>query len=271
MRNHVKFLFRIVSMALLMLGISSFQSGTSSQTATEQNTPIPNERNSFLEADAEPRPQGRWSLVSGPDLRLLRDHSLPVVMSGVRNIIGRGPRWGGFLKITGATINNRSEKAVSRARIAWFISHVQNRTLVNRDSILLEGETPLFDVSIPAHTRIDNIEIPIIHFMRIARPLMRDGTFNGDFAIMFRVSEVQFDDGSVWREEQTAARLKPLNPNATHPQTSGESCLEMRRIRSDPPFVECFNLKLRAGLSPEIPPDRQTQFRFQPHSREARS
>ena len=57
------------------------------------------------------------------------------------------PQLRGLFRITEAGFRNNTEKTVTALRVAWAVTTASERTLQNTDSILVQGETPLFDVS----------------------------------------------------------------------------------------------------------------------------
>lgn len=138
--------------------------------------------------------QGPWGVGPGFDNSQLNDPSVPLVVKGV-NMISGDPttRFIGLVKLQGADLENRGARAASRVRLRW--------ALVDRDEpdkILLEGVTAPFDARVGARESLKT-DTPPIFFNRIVQPLLVEGQLQGKFTIVVGVSEVAFEDGSVWR------------------------------------------------------------------------
>ncbi|HEX8421869.1 MAG TPA: hypothetical protein VF634_00565, partial [Pyrinomonadaceae bacterium] len=68
-----------------------------------------------------------------------------------------------------------------------------------------EGVTTLFETEIAAHG-IAKLDSTVVDFLAEAKPLLRKGRLNGDYVIKVRVVEVEFVDGSMWREQESTAK-----------------------------------------------------------------
>ncbi len=140
------------------------------------------------------KPPGLWGVGPGFDNSQLNDPSVPVVVKGI-NMVSGDPttRFIGLVKLQGADLENRGAKATSRVQLRW--------ALVNRDEpekVLLEGVTPYFDARVGAGESLKT-DTPPIFFNRIVQPLLVEGRLEGRFDLRVGVSEVAFEDGSVWR------------------------------------------------------------------------
>ncbi|MCA1591186.1 MAG: putative metal-binding motif-containing protein [Acidobacteria bacterium] len=215
LRNKILLCTSLLALStILALGISRSQraAGTQGSMAVRQDKAPPTERNSF----SEEKPLGRWSIAAVPDVRQGQDTVTPVVISGISSLAGKD-KWAGMLKVIQVKLTNRSPKTLTAVRLGWVIITAEDREARKPDRLakLLEGYTPLFDVILPGgETR--RVDSPVINFIKEARPLIKNGALTGDFYLKVRVSEAQFEDGSIWQEGETAAFLKtafrPLTP-----------------------------------------------------------
>ena len=84
---------------------------------------------------------------------------------------------------------------------------------------MVEGETPLFAVNVFSN-RQKKYDSPIINFIKEVKPLIKNGSLNGDYFINVRAVEATFEDDSTWREGESVAFLKagfrPLFTQSTH-------------------------------------------------------
>jgi hypothetical protein len=60
-----------------------------------------------------------------------------------------------------------------------------------------------------------------LDFVKEAKSLVKAGTLNGNYFVRIRVSEVQFEDGSVWKEDAARAVSKQAHRVAPKPPQSG--------------------------------------------------
>ena len=103
--------------------------------------------------------------------------------------------------IQSVTVSNRSSKAVSKVKLGWIIISKEDRNArKNQEAALVKGHTLLFDAEWDSQTS-SKIKSVYLDFVKEAQSLLKSGALNGDFFIRIRVSEVHFEDGSLWREE----------------------------------------------------------------------
>jgi hypothetical protein len=178
------------------------QSGRSDTGKANQDQEAITEKNSF----SKQGPGGKWSLHTVFDFAQIDDSSVPVAIVKIIKFLGH-KQWRN-VKFTGLTLDNRSIRSVKAVQIRWIITSERDR-----EAILLQGLTPLFEARIPAHEQRD-VEPPIIDFAAVTKPLQKKGTLNGEFTIRLKVSEVHFEDGFVWKEEPQA-KANRISPNRT--------------------------------------------------------
>jgi hypothetical protein len=77
------------------------------------------------------------------------------------------------------------------------------------EKILLEDSFPLVNVSV-APDAYQVVEIQTLHPGRMLKALAKKGELYGDFGVRMGVQEARFADGSLWRRQESAARLKSL-------------------------------------------------------------
>ena len=156
-------------------------------------------------------PKGSWSVSAIPELGQATDTTTPVVVSGLSSLFGK-KEWGGFLKVIGVKLTNRSPAAVAAVRLGWLIVTEQDRLALKPDAEAkqAEGATPLFETEIAARGA-KKLDSPGIDFLEEAKPLLKKGMLNGEYVIKVRVVEVEFADGSHWREQDGAAKTGAAN------------------------------------------------------------
>lgn len=96
--------------------------------------------------------------------------------------------------VIGVMLKNNSESLVSAVKLGWSFSTGQ--AVANS---LKQGETPLIA---PSGTlspgKYKELIFPIVNFAEVAAPFVRKGSLDGDYLIEVRVTEVQFEDGTIW-------------------------------------------------------------------------
>lgn len=107
--------------------------------------------------------------------------------------------------IESIVLKNRTSKTIKAFKLGWIIMSAEDhRAGKNREAALLEGGTDLIE---PGFTNFGGRTKPFyLEVLKAAKPLVKDGTLNGTFAIRIRLTEVQFQDGSIWIEGQPVAR-----------------------------------------------------------------
>ena len=142
-------------------------------------------------AEDQPLPRGSWTVGFHPYLRAGYD-KMPVVVSSVTSKLAGGA------SVTGVGLVNRSGNPVSAVRLSWYLS-----TEEAPNSVLLHGQTPLVAPSggFPAGAKYQ-MEFPVVSFAKIYKPLLKEGVLRGNFRIEIGVTEIVYEDGSVWAGSQ---------------------------------------------------------------------
>jgi hypothetical protein len=160
-----------------------------------RGTPLPENAYHFSEAT----PAGDW--VAQPDIDIFQSNNpdIPVVIAGVRSYVGKG-NWRKQLMLENVVLKNRTPQAVKAVRFAWIIiTEEDHNARKNREAAVAQGFAPLVDVELPAHGMRRDIAL-YIDFVKAAKSLMKDGALTGTFFLRARISEVHFEDGSIWTE-----------------------------------------------------------------------
>ena len=176
----------------------------------ELNTKKPTPENRYFFTD--PTPFGEWTarVETDPDQRV--DLYAPVAVASIRSYAGKG-QWGRQLMIESISLKNRTIGKISGVKVAWIILGKESRNARrNRDAALVENSTTLLPQEWDrTFLRLSSI---YIDFVKEARRLIKGGALSGDFYIRLRVSEVQFADGSNWRENDRLALRKAVFAHA---------------------------------------------------------
>lgn len=125
---------------------------------------------------------GRWTLSAGPYFGPGHE-SLPVDVYSVTTNADRGHT------VTQVKLNNRTAKDAVAVNLHWYLRDGDSGRL------LLEGDTPLIELALPAGQR-RTLEYPVISFGRIARSLLKERDFSGNFRIEVVAGQVVYADGS---------------------------------------------------------------------------
>ena len=146
---------------------------------------------------------GKWFLATGVDTKQAFDSSVPVIVSGILTVYGRGKHLG-RIKILNVVIENRSQKVLQSVQLRWTIANFDEP-----DTALLEGVTPFIPARIePFNSPFLLEQLEPLYFNKIVRPLLRDGELNSHVIIRVGVQEARFADGTVWQRTPQAALLK---------------------------------------------------------------
>jgi hypothetical protein len=151
-------------------------------------------------------PGGNWSVSVVPDSDQSSDPAIPVAVDATRSFIGKGQYRG--VKVTGATIRNRSANPVRAMRLKWMLCTLNEA----RDQILIlnQGQTEVFTAAIPGGGE-KALDFPIANFAKIADSLVKDGALTGEFRIFVGVSEVKFDNGLFWKDEEKESSQRSVS------------------------------------------------------------
>jgi hypothetical protein len=163
-------------------------------------------------------PSGNWSAQADIDLSQTNDPNVPVVIAGLRSYAGKG-NWQKQLMIQSVILKNNTPNTVRSVKLGWIILTEKDRNArKNQEAALTKGYTTLLD---PEWTKgsFKRLKSLYLDFVKEARPLIKSGVLSGEFFIRVRVSEVLFEDGSVWREGDLLASGKRVFSH-TRPRTS---------------------------------------------------
>lgn len=159
-----------------------------------------------LKVKGQKKPGGAWNLSIALDKEQFYDDSVPVAVSTVQTMSGKG-KYAGVVKIKRLEITNRRAKAVNSVQFRWRITKLDDPS-----KVLLEGTTVFVNFWAEADsTKV--VEIPTIYPVYLFNPLAKNGELNGQFMLMIGVQEARFTDGSFWRRLETAAYLNLLVGN----------------------------------------------------------
>ena len=158
---------------------------------------------------SESTPFGTWSARVEMDQTQSPDPYVPVVVASLRSYAGKG-HWGKQLMIESVRLKNRTDRTVSAVKLGWIILSKESRLAgKNLEAALVKGNTKLLHQEWTNNRPFKHVKTLFIDFVKESRPLIRSGALSGDLYLRLRVSEVRFDDGSTWREnDQLALRQK---------------------------------------------------------------
>jgi len=202
---------------LAVLGINirhtDFVSAQETKDSKKEQRPKP--ENNYLFSESPPL--GDWLFESADmDIAQTHDPNNPVVIAGIRSYVGKG-NWRKHLMIESIVLKNRTSKTIRAFKLGWLIMSAEDhRAGKNREAALLEGETDFIQ---PSFTNFGGRTKPFyLEVLKAAKPLIKNGVLNGTFAIRIRLTQVQFEDGSIWIEGQPVARrLKYSHYNRAGP------------------------------------------------------
>lgn len=166
------------------------------KSAAQEKTPSP--ANNYL--FSETTPSGDWLAQAEFDMFQTTDPNTPVVIAAIRSYIGKGD-FRKHLMIESVVLKNRTAKAIRGFKLGWIIITEEDRKAgKNREAALTEGTTGLLfsDVEAQGSKRVEPF---YIEFLKKAKPLIKNGALSGTLFIRIRVSEIHFEDGSIWRED----------------------------------------------------------------------
>jgi len=140
-------------------------------------------------ADSQPGasgslPPGSWSLAFTPTVK-----PGPVVdVYRLSTSVERG------LGVTKVSLQNRSDRTVTAVRLEWRLFAKEDPS-----NTLLSGETPLLGVVL-RKTERRVVEVPVVSFAEIYKPLLTDGKVQGAFNIEVAATRAVFGDASEWHQ-----------------------------------------------------------------------
>lgn len=140
----------------------------------------------------EAAPRGSWKIAARGDLDQELVDDAPVVVDHVQSLLGNG-KWMNLI-VRAVGVRNKARQPLKEVRFKWVLSTEEAPSV-------LQGYTPSFGVRTPSNGRQEVELPPIINFVKLSRPLIKNGSLDGDFLLSLRVSEVTFEDGSTWEDE----------------------------------------------------------------------
>jgi len=201
-------LFLLTSLMALGLGQSHVKNSNKNMVENGSKKQLADYGQYFTEEG----PKGRWVVAAAIDVNQRADDKAPVVIDGVRSLLGQGKLVD--LIVKRVTLINRTSKSVREITLGWRLITDQKQ-----DVAILEGSTPSFAVSIFRMTK-QYVEPPPIDFAKLVKPLADRGAINGNFWLKLRVNEVRFTDGSVWKDQGDAKFINASYSPAALVQTS---------------------------------------------------
>lgn len=147
-----------------------------------------------------PTPSGNWGVAAAADMTQSDNANMPVVCSGVQSLLITGKVVN--LVVRKVKLENRSRTPIKEVKLEWQLT-----TDEEQGPVLLQGNTAFFDAFLPAFAR-RKVDAPGINFAEIVKPLLKDGTIDGQFLIKLRVSEVRFVDNTAWKDRGTSGFIK---------------------------------------------------------------
>lgn len=140
-------------------------------------------------------PGGRWGVGY-----LMETKEAPVMVVGVTGFGGRRRESGlGGLSVTCAEVRNKTARAVTEVRLSWALFDGATQAVV------LRGDLPPAAARLAPGERLA-LDFDDILFSEISRPLVRDGTLEGSYRWVFRVSAFVYEDGTRWEEEPASLK-----------------------------------------------------------------
>jgi hypothetical protein len=171
--------------------------GRRNQIPPEFNNPDPEKEfddDDLKVKEKKKKPAGKWDMSIGIDKEQFYNDSVPVAVSIVQTVSGKG-KYAGVVKVKRLEIKNRSAKAVNSVQLKWKIFNLDDPA-----KVLLEGTTPFVNLWAEANSA-KVVVIPTIYPVYLFNPLAKDGELNGEFKLMIGVQEAHFEDGSLWRRQ----------------------------------------------------------------------
>lgn len=208
----------IAGFALLMVRTSR-SNAISLQDSTNKAAPHPDKptpQNGYRFSDVTP--SGDWLAQPDADVLQSSNPQNPVVIAGLRSYVGKG-NWRKQLMIDSVILKNQTSRSVKAVRLGWIvITEEALKVKKNREAALVQGYTQLFYPQLPPGS-IKRLESVDLDFVRSAKPLIKDGVLTGTFFLRVRISEIHFEDGSMWTENESLAALRKYSHPRFQPPT----------------------------------------------------
>jgi hypothetical protein len=189
--------------------VTNLLRSTTKRVKEQKQKPNPGNHYGF----SEQTPRGNWSVGVDVDPAQALDPYVPVTVVSERYYGGKGD-WAGQVMIEDVALKNRTLQEITGVRLAWIIFTTDSRTAgKNRDAGLVQNSTALMpqEWKNGEFRKLNSINID---FVKEAKRLIKGGTLTGIFWIRLRVSEVQFADGTNWREDDQLAARKAVFAHA---------------------------------------------------------
>ena len=158
---------------------------------------------------SEITPLGTWTAVAEFDVSQSSDVDVPVIIVGLGSYAGKGA-WAKQLMVDNVTLRNQSTNQIKAVKLGWIVLTAKDREArKNRNAALREGFTQ--DIAVSARPgQMEKINNLHIDFVKETKDLITSGKINGMVFIRLRVSEVEFANGSRWKEGQALAKKAPF-------------------------------------------------------------
>lgn len=97
-------------------------------------------------------------------------------------------------------LRNRSSKAVRAVKFSWYLFNKKDL-----NEVLQTEQTPLVNLDgLAPHRRLE-VNIPLLRPDQIS--YLRQDTATGEFRLEIAVTEIQYDDGSVWEAKNLPGKV----------------------------------------------------------------
>jgi hypothetical protein len=154
---------------------------------------------------SEITPPGKWSAVAVFDVNQANDPDVPVVIVGLGSYSGKGA-WAKQLMVDNVTLRNRSPDQTKSVKLGWMIiTEEDSKAGKDRAAALKEGVTVHLPVSIQPD-RFGKLSDLRIDFVKETKELIKSGKLISRAFIQIRVAEVEFTNGSIWKDGRVVAR-----------------------------------------------------------------
>lgn len=128
------------------------------------------------------------------------------------------------LSIAKVRVANHSSKTIAALKLGWYLSRTSDP-----NPVLQFGQTP----SIPIHNGLPDgetsvLKLPVVvSFSKLHKPLSKEGRLEGQFRITVAVTEIEYEDGSVWaanNSDRPSIITAAYRPSAASTQCPGQMC-----------------------------------------------
>jgi hypothetical protein len=182
---------RLFIYTFALLFISSGIVSTTPLTTTAQDSTTTQQDTS------EPLPKGKWKVVTLFDNSQQYDPSVPVALTRGTSSLKEGDN----SRLVELIVKNRTAKNISALKIRYYLTTDEDpKTILFPDSPLeIVSKRPDEKPTLPANQR-RTFKVLNGKFSKLLKHLVKDGVLNGSFVITLKISEVLFEDGSMWKE-----------------------------------------------------------------------